>query len=71
MAHIVIDKNKCKSCYLCIDVCPNRLIKKSDNISALGQYTVEFDDKFNKCSGCAMCACVCPDLAIVGVYNNE
>ena len=64
MSYIKLDKNKCKSCYLCIDVCPNNLIKKSTEIGANGEFTVEFDDKNNKCTACAQCAMMCPDCII-------
>jgi len=69
MAHIVIDENKCKSCYICVGTCPKGLIKKSSKTSKLGDYLVEFEDKNNECIGCAMCATRCPDMAIVEVIK--
>ena len=71
MAHIVIDENKCKSCYLCVDVCPNRLIKVCNKIGKMGEYIVEFKDENKKCTACAQCAMVCPDIAITGVFKDE
>ena len=70
MSHIEINKNKCKSCYLCVDVCPKNLIKKSNTIGKSGEYVVEFEDKLNRCLGCAQCAMICPDLAIEKVYKG-
>lgn len=70
MSYITIDKNKCKSCYLCIDVCPKKLIKKSNETGKTGEYIVEFDNKSNECLGCAQCAMVCPDIAITEVYKQ-
>lgn len=69
MAHIVIDENRCKSCYICLTTCPKGLIKKSDKTSRLGDYLVEFDDTNNECIGCSMCAKRCPDMAIVEVHK--
>ncbi len=69
MAHIVIDENKCKSCYLCVDVCPKKMIKKSEKIGKTGEFIAEFDKEKNECIGCAQCALVCPDIAIVEVYK--
>ncbi len=69
MAHIVIDENKCKSCYLCVDACPKKMIKKSEKIGKTGEFIVEFDAEKNECIGCAQCALVCPDIAIVEVYK--
>ena len=71
MSYIKIDENKCKSCYLCMDVCPRKVIKKSNRIGKTGECVVEFDESNSKCIGCAQCAMVCPDIAITEVYRNE
>lgn len=70
MSYIEIDNEKCKSCYLCIDVCPHKLIKKSDKVGKTGEYIVEFCDENKKCIACASCAMTCPEIAIVGVYKE-
>ena len=71
MNYIKIDKNKCKACYLCMDVCPKKLIVKGDEPNSLGNFPVEFKDEQNECLGCAMCAIRCPDLAITEVIKGE
>jgi 2-oxoglutarate ferredoxin oxidoreductase subunit delta len=70
MSHIVINGDKCKACYLCIEECPKKLIKISKNTNSLGNHIVEFDDPKKECLGCAMCATRCPDLAITEVYKG-
>jgi len=71
MSHITIDNNKCKSCMLCVDVCPKKLIKKSNTqIGKTGEYVAEFIDTNNACLGCAQCAIVCPDIAIISVVKE-
>lgn len=70
MSYIKIDKNKCKACYLCVETCPKKLIKKGTETNKLGSFLVEFDDKNNECIGCAMCATRCPDLAITEVTKS-
>ena len=70
MCHIIIDKSKCKACYLCINECPKKLIKVSSETNNLGNKVVEFDDPQKQCLGCAMCAQRCPDLAITEVYKG-
>ena len=70
MSNIVIDKSKCKACYLCIKECPKNLIKISDDTNNLGNRVVEFQDPNGECLGCAMCATRCPDLAITEVYRG-
>lgn len=69
MAYIVLDTKKCKSCYLCIDACPKKLIKKSSQTGITGNFVVDFDDKNGECLGCKCCALSCPDLAITEVYK--
>lgn len=69
MAKIIIDTNKCKSCYLCVEACPQKLIKISNTPGKTGNNIIEFDNSANKCTGCAMCAISCPDLAITEVHR--
>lgn len=69
MAYIVIDEKKCKSCYFCIEACPKKLIKISNNTGITGNFTVKFEDKNRECIGCKSCAISCPDLAITEVYK--
>jgi len=69
MGRVVIDSEKCKGCYLCVDVCPKKILKKGAVYNSKGIYPVVFEDKENDCIGCAMCAKRCPDIAIVEVYR--
>ena len=68
MGKIVLDKEKCKSCGLCVLACPKKLLEIGDNFNSKGIAAVEFRDN-GSCSGCSMCAKSCPDLAITGVYR--
>ncbi len=70
MNYIKIDKTKCKACYLCVEVCPKKLIKQGKEANSLGHFPVEFSDEENQCIGCAMCAMRCPDLAITEVIKS-
>lgn len=69
MSYIEIDEGKCKACYLCVDVCPKKLIKKGKKADFSGNFPVEFIDEKGECLGCAMCATRCPDLAITKVVK--
>jgi 2-oxoglutarate ferredoxin oxidoreductase subunit delta len=65
---IQIDRERCKGCYLCREVCPNGHIQVEDSLNAKGYQPAIFNEETNKdqkeCTGCAMCATVCPDVAI-------
>jgi len=64
---ITLDSEACKACYLCISVCPEKLIAVSQKLNQKGYYpaeVVETDTQDRKCTGCATCATICPDVAI-------
>jgi len=63
MAHIKINKDKCKGCLLCVSVCPAKIITKSKKLNKKGISAVDFSLS-EKCTGCAMCAIICPDVCI-------
>jgi len=60
---IVIDKERCKGCQLCISVCPKKLILLADDFNERGTHFVVFDGS-EECTGCTMCGRICPDMAI-------
>jgi len=69
MSRVVIDKQKCKGCLLCIDVCPKNMLEVDKNINKSGYYPARFKEEKNECIGCAICAQRCPDIAIKEVYK--
>jgi 2-oxoglutarate ferredoxin oxidoreductase subunit delta len=60
---IVIDKERCKGCQLCISACPKKLIVLSEDFNEMGYHFVLFDGS-EECTGCTMCGRICPDMAI-------
>ena len=68
MGRIVLDRDRCKACYLCMDACPNKVIEADEKVNNLGYYPIKVNEE-KKCIGCAMCARVCPDMAIEKVYR--
>lgn len=50
MAKIEVNSEKCKSCELCITVCPLGLIKLSDRFNSVGEHFAEQHDA-DKCTG--------------------
>lgn len=63
MGKIIIDKERCKGCGLCIYFCKKKQINLSDELNRRGQHPCVFIDA-GDCNGCAICATVCPDVAI-------
>ena len=54
---VVIDKNLCKECQICVRVCPTNVF----DIDERGIVYVKFEDS---CIGCNICENLCPDFAI-------
>lgn len=62
MARIEIDRKYCKSCGLCMGVCPFHLITWSKEAGETGYWVEQINAE--KCTGCKQCAIMCPDSAI-------
>jgi 2-oxoglutarate ferredoxin oxidoreductase subunit delta len=60
---IVIDRERCKGCQLCIVTCPQKAICLSEEFNEKGVHFVSFNDG-KRCTGCALCGRICPDMAI-------
>jgi 2-oxoglutarate ferredoxin oxidoreductase subunit delta len=69
MFAIKIDKEKCKSCGLCIDVCPNGKFRVSTKFNQRGHHYMEAVES-RECNGCKKCVIICPDVAIE-IYRKE
>ncbi len=67
---IKIDREVCKGCYLCIEVCSKKNISVSTKLNQKGYYPAHFEQTDeNRCTACAQCAVICPDVAIE-VYRD-
>jgi 2-oxoglutarate ferredoxin oxidoreductase subunit delta len=69
MAKIIINKEKCKGCLLCIQVCPKHSLMVDQHLNTKGIKPVKFKEEA-ECIGCAMCAVICPDCCIE-VYKER
>lgn len=58
----------CKSCSLCVDTCPKKVLRISDKINDKGYRYVE--QAGEDCIGCGICAVRCPD-AVIEVFREE
>ena len=70
---VVIDRESCKGCYLCIRACPVKALEKDAELNSTGTYPakpVGSDSQPSdaqsgvKCIACGNCYEVCPDVAI-------
>ncbi len=66
---VVIAKDKCKGCNLCVAVCPMKKLTVSNDLNKKGMKYVQVKDN-PECSGCGLCFLVCPDCCIE-IYSDD
>ncbi|MCX7917623.1 MAG: 4Fe-4S binding protein, partial [bacterium] len=70
MKYIVkVNKERCKSCKLCIDVCPVGVFSLSKDFNKIGYHYVEVLNGKN-CIGCKKCVIICPDV-VIEIYKDS
>lgn len=63
MPKVVVLPEYCKSCGLCVQICPKKVLKIGNKVNAKGYWAV-IAAQPEKCVGCSLCATVCPDVAL-------
>ncbi|MCL2491189.1 MAG: ferredoxin family protein [Coriobacteriia bacterium] len=69
-AQIIVSETYCKGCGLCVEVCPQKIMKlDEDTLSAKGYHPAMCSDP-DECTVCLSCATICPDVAITVVKTD-
>jgi 2-oxoglutarate ferredoxin oxidoreductase subunit delta len=63
MIRIQINRDWCKGCYLCINVCPHEVLGV-DQETWTGSFHPVVVRQIERCKVCRSCELFCPDLAI-------
>lgn len=60
---ISLNPKWCKGCYICVEVCPQKVFGQQAEVSEKGfpQVVILYPEK---CTRCLQCEMLCPDLAI-------
>ena len=66
---VVVDKEKCKGCNLCVVACPTKTLALAKEVNGKGYNYSEMVNP-EACIGCASCALVCPD-SVITVYKRN
>ena len=70
---VVINRDQCKGCYLCIRACPVKALEKDTELNSTGTYPskpaatelpLPHGGNGGKCIACGNCFEVCPDVCI-------
>ena len=73
MPRVLVERDRCKGCELCVRACPQRILAMSKEINVKGYFFAKVAHPW-RCIGCRMCAITCPDVAITiglqGVQYN-
>lgn len=59
---VLVQRDRCKGCALCIHACPQHVLVLSDTFNTKGYHPVRLDEASASCTGCGICAVVCPDV---------
>ncbi|HHW17944.1 MAG TPA: 4Fe-4S binding protein [Firmicutes bacterium] len=66
---VIFHEEYCKSCELCVNVCPKKIIRIKDDLNRQGYHPAFVRDEDQElCISCALCARMCPD-AVIEVYK--
>lgn len=63
MAKVIVLREYCKSCGLCVAICPRKVLVIGDKSNKKGYFPAVVTDQ-TKCIACTLCGLVCPDVAI-------
>lgn len=63
MAKVYIDKELCKSCRICMHICPKGVFGMSHLVNKKGYNYVTAENE-EACIGCGQCERGCPDFVI-------
>ena len=69
---VVINRELCKGCYLCIRACPMKMLERDRQANSTGTYPAKqlaVNASGGKCIACRNCYEVCPDVCIE-VYES-
>ncbi|MDR3130668.1 MAG: 4Fe-4S dicluster domain-containing protein [Treponema sp.] len=60
---VVIDRELCKGCGLCIRACPVKVLDVEKHLNMQGSFPASAL-QIEKCTGCGNCFAVCPEVCI-------
>jgi 2-oxoglutarate ferredoxin oxidoreductase subunit delta len=67
---VYIIKDRCKGCGWCIEYCPKKILKKSEDFNIKGyHYPIVIEQ--DACVNCKVCEDICPEFSIFSITKEE
>jgi NAD-dependent dihydropyrimidine dehydrogenase PreA subunit len=63
-----VDTDECKGCGLCVEACPPKVIRLSEQLNHSGYRTAMYLGA--GCTGCGICFMVCPEPGAITVLRS-
>ena len=63
---VIIDQEQCKGCALCVEICPQDVLRIHETLNHLGFHPAAYDG--DGCTGCGVCFYACPEPGAITVY---
>jgi len=67
---IVVNKDWCKGCKICIECCPVHALTESTKANKRGVHPPKLAED-HRCIACRLCELQCPDMAIFVLSDNN
>lgn len=65
MAKVIFLQERCKGCSFCVEFCPKKIIKMSEELNIQGyNFAMIPESDMDKCTACSICALMCPEVLI-------
>lgn len=61
---LFLQRDRCKNCKLCINICPNKALIEDTELNERAGYPPAVNPDSKGCTYCQTCELICPDFAI-------
>jgi len=67
---VELNRERCKGCYLCLNICPNALFSIDKKANKNGVFPVLMENA-DYCLNCQRCVEICPDQALLSPGHSQ